>query len=747
MAQHDAAQDCLEHRFVRLPEGGQVFGGGGHAPPISRAQFLRREPLCGTILLVRHDRMNTPVHAAGKWTERSNPAPFGSAADELLRTVIENAPETIIVFDGETERFELVNENAVRLFGYSREELISMDPAQVSPPFQPDGSPSQELAREKIREALAGGMPVFDWLHKHSSGRLFISEVRLLRLPVEGRSLVRASIIDNTERRRREQTQRAVYEISEAAQTEEDLPRLYARIHDIIGGLMPAENFFIALFDPQTETISFPYYVDEQADSLPEPRKVSTGLTGLVLRAGKAVLTDAEFFARSRREGDHIIVDALGGFSYIESGQPAAVWLGVPLVIHGKSIGVMAVQDYRNADAYGEDEKQILSFVATQTAVAIERKRAEESLRELLEKHRALFEASGQGVMLHDDTQFLEVNPAALRILGRKDAAEVVGHHPAEFAPPFQPNGELSSVVARRQIEQCLERGSVHFEWESLRKDGSRFPLDVLLTRIQFGGRWLIQAMVEDITDRKRAESELLKSLAREKELSQMKTSFVSMVSHEFRTPLGIIMSSAQILADYFDRLTPEERAEHLKSITGNSRHMSSLMEEALVLSRVDAGKMLCEPTELDLPLLCRRITEEAISASERRNPINLEVAPGCGAARADERLLRHIFSNLLSNAIKYSAPGSPVDFGLRCEGTDAIFRVRDRGIGIPENDREWLFEAFHRGKNVGDRPGTGLGLTIVKRCVELHGGGIALQSAAGQGTEITVRLPLFGTP
>src|SRR5262249_49785099 len=161
----------------------------------------------------------------------------------------------------------------------------------------------------------------------------------------------------------------------------------------IVRGLMPAENFFIALFDPSTEIITFPYFVDEQSSEVPEPRKVSTGLTGLVLRTGQAVLADPNFAARRHREGDHLVVETLGGASYIESGAPAAVWLGVPLTIQGKSIGVMAVQDYRDPHAYGEEEKRILSFVATQTAVAIERKRAEESLRELVEKHRALFEA------------------------------------------------------------------------------------------------------------------------------------------------------------------------------------------------------------------------------------------------------------------------------------------------------------------------------------------------------------------
>src|SRR5262249_27546288 len=153
---------------------------------------------------------------------------------------------------------------------------------------------------------------------------------------------------------------------------------------------------------------------------VPQPRKVSTGLTGVVLRTGKPLLANRQFTENSRREGESLILDRLGGISYKESGTPAAVWLGVPLTIQGTPIGVMAVQDYRNEAAFGEEEKQILTFVGVQTAVAIERKRAEEALLEQVQKNRALFDASSHGVMLQDEKQFLDANPAAVRILRRQ---------------------------------------------------------------------------------------------------------------------------------------------------------------------------------------------------------------------------------------------------------------------------------------------------------------------------------------
>ena len=670
-----------------------------------------------------------------------------TASEARLRTLIESAPEALVVFDGETGRFVMVNENAVTLFGRSRDELMNLTPGDVSPPFQPDGRPSRLAAGEKIREALDGGRPVFDWLHAHPDGRLFLSEVRLILLPSEGRPLVRASVIDTTERRRREQTQRAVYELSEAVHAAADLTQLYARIHEIVGGLMPAENFFIALFDPATDTITFPYFVDERTTEVPQPRKVSTGLTGLVLRTGRAVLADREFAARSRREGDRVVVEALGGATYIESGVPAAVWLGVPLTIQGQPIGVMAVQDYRNERAYGDEEKRILTFVAAQTAVAIERKRAEEALRELVEKHRALFLASSQGVMLHDDQQVLEVNPAAVRILGRRHAGEIIGRHPSAFAPEFQPNGRSSAAQAAEHIAACLEHGSTHFEWTSTRPDGSTVPVDVLLTRIQWGGRWLIQAMVEDITERKRAEDELRRNLARAQELGELRRQFVSMVSHEFRTPLGVIQSSAEILRDYLDRLEPEERRQHLDSITRNTQRMAGLMEEVLLIGRLDAAhfELACAPIELRS--FTQRMAREVEAATGHRCPILLAPASVAVEADADERLLRPILVNLLTNAVKYSEPNQVVNVHVHAVADGVEWIIRDAGIGIPAGDLEWVFQPFHRGRNVGERAGSGLGLVIVKRCVELHGGTVRLTSRVNDGTTVTVRLPRAAQP
>ena len=279
----------------------------------------------------------------------------------------------------------------------------------------------------------------------------------------------------------------------------------------------------------------------------------------------------------------------------------------------------------------------------------------------------------------------------------------------------------------------------------AMRRSGEEFPVELALSRMASDEGPLFTAHIQDISERKRAEVERERALAHEKELNDLKSRFVSMVSHEFRKPLGIIASSAEILEAYLDRLSPKDRQSNLRDITDATRHMSRMMEEVLLLGRVEAGKMTCRPVALDLTVFGRRLADEVISATNARCPIEFSAVGPVEDARADDGLLRHIFTNLLNNASKYSPPGTPVEFRVEARGRLAIFTGRDRGIGIPEADARALCQAFPRGRYVGDTPGTGLGMTIVKRCVELHGGRIGFESREGQGTTFWVALPLLG--
>jgi signal transduction histidine kinase len=246
-----------------------------------------------------------------------------------------------------------------------------------------------------------------------------------------------------------------------------------------------------------------------------------------------------------------------------------------------------------------------------------------------------------------------------------------------------------------------------------------------------------------EVAERQRAQSGLHQALAAERELSDLRNRFVSMVSHEFRTPLGVILTAAENLDSYFERLKPEQRRQQLVHVIQATRHMAKVMENVLLLGRTEAGRLECKPEPTNLDTLCEAIVREVRTATADTNPIEL-LADRLPQARADAALLRHILGNLLANAVKYSAPGSAVQLNVHVQGENAVFEISDRGIGIPVSDQKQMFQAFQRGRNVGQRPGTGLGLVIVKRCVDLHGGRISCSSQEGTGTRFEVRLPLF---
>ena len=254
----------------------------------------------------------------------------------------------------------------------------------------------------------------------------------------------------------------------------------------------------------------------------------------------------------------------------------------------------------------------------------------------------------------------------------------------------------------------------------------------------------LEQRVNDRTTELADANARLRVALTAEKDLNQLKSSFVSMVSHEFRTPLEVILSSSNILDRYLDRLPVDKRKAQLRAIRKSVHRMNDLVEDVLMLGKFDVGRMACTPMPLDLSAVCRRVIGEVESAAERDGAICFHSEVVNGEATADETLLVHILGNLLGNALKYSPPNRAVDFNIVRRGSDAEFTICDRGCGIPAADQARLFTAFYRGTNVGQTPGTGLGLAIVKRCVELHDGIIDCDSVEGQGTTFVVTLPLF---
>jgi len=251
-----------------------------------------------------------------------------------------------------------------------------------------------------------------------------------------------------------------------------------------------------------------------------------------------------------------------------------------------------------------------------------------------------------------------------------------------------------------------------------------------------------ILVTIEDITERKRAEEEIRKTLEKEKELVELKSNFITMVPHEFRTPLATLLNSSELLLYYGKNFSPDKQQKHLNKIKAEVNNMTHLLEKILFIGKVGSDQVNFNPVQLNLEAFCRKILEGMELEDGKNHSFAFECHGDCSMIEVDEKLILQMLKSLLSNAIKYSPQGSIVHLNLSCGQGQAIFKIRDEGMGIPESDRERLFEVFKRGSNVGNISGTGLGMAIIKNAVELHGGTITFESEVSVGTSFTVSIP-----
>jgi signal transduction histidine kinase len=251
---------------------------------------------------------------------------------------------------------------------------------------------------------------------------------------------------------------------------------------------------------------------------------------------------------------------------------------------------------------------------------------------------------------------------------------------------------------------------------------------------------------IETALSRYQAELASQRALQKEKELNRLKSQFVSIVSHEFRTPLTIVLVSLDLLEEFDGDLDPEKRQKYFKRARTSIELMGRLLEEVLVIGESDNGNLKCQLAPLNLSTFCRTLVEELQSAAGEEHLITFQefhqISLIPKRVRVDEKLLRHILTNLLSNASKYSSPGSQIWVHLTYESDTLNFQVKDQGVGISRTEQAQLFDTFYRGANVSHVQGTGLGLSIVKRCVDAYGGSITIESEVGVGSTFTVILP-----
>ncbi len=339
--------------------------------------------------------------------------------------------------------------------------------------------------------------------------------------------------------------------------------------------------------------------------------------------------------------------------------------------------------------------------------------------------------------LINARNETIEVNAALCQMLGYRED-EMLGRTPLEFV-----DDRYRHVLEQRMVPMPVPAQAT-YEVVLVRKDGRPISAAYNATAVMNaqGEREFSFAFITDVSERKRLEEDLLETLAREKELSEIKSRFVSMTSHEFRTPLAAILSSTELLADYGERLPVDEKQELTDMIKASVMRMTHMLDDILLIGRADAGRLEFSPQPLDLRAFCARILDEVGKGNEGRHQMILRHRGTVRPVNVDEKLLRHILINLVGNAAKYSPTGGLVELTATCGESDLQLEVADQGMGIPREDLPGLFETFHRGSNVGNIPGTGLGLAIVKKAVDLHGGTISVETQLGKGTRFTVTLP-----
>jgi len=527
------------------------------------------------------------------------------------------------------------------------------------------------------------------------------------------------TVQDVTERWQGRDLEATLHDIFEAAQSADTLAELFGALHAIVARLLPAPNFLFALLNPATGLVEFPYFVDETASSS-QPIKPGAGLTGRVLATGRPLLVSREELEEMQRRGEAV-----------RSGGQSVQWLGVPLTVGGRVIGAMVLQSYSEALVYTEENRDLLSSLSIATAQAIERKRAEQALREGEARYRLLFNSSNDAVfVLRVDPdglpgQFIEVNDVACRRLGYS-RDELLGMRPGDIHTE-ETSAAVPAIMRRLQAE-----GRAVWEGVLLAKDGRRIPVEISNHRFDLDGRPAILATVRDITERKRLEEQLLQS-----QKMEAVGNLAGGVAHDFNNLLQAMLATVQSLR--MRRVEPERLAAELAGLEEHIRRGARLPRQLLIFSRreistretVDLNETIRAAGRMLRPLLRENIA------------FNLDLPEGRLLLRADRGQIEQVLMNLALNAAEAMPGGGALNVRTGRDGDWAWLEVEDTGAGIPTVIKDRIFDPFFTTKPAGR--GTGLGLSVVLGIVTSHGGSIAVASEVGAGTRFRIALPAAG--
>ncbi len=634
---------------------------------------------------------------------------------------------------------EFISEGCYELTGYPVTDIVGNAKMSFNELIIPE---DRERVRKKVQEGV---------LSKKSytlEYRITTAEGKVKWVWEKGKAVYSVSgdvnylegfINDITEQKYSELIQHVVFEISNAALTASSLDELYTSLHHELAHIIDVQNFYIALYNESSNTISLPYHVDykDKFTSLPAGKS----LTGYVIRTKKPLLVTQEQIAGLNKKGEIDIV-----------GTPAKVWLGVPMIVNEKVFGVMAVQSYTEASQFTEKELELLNIVAGQVSTMISRRTAEDDLARQKAFLDQLFEASMEAmIMIDNNGTILTINSEFTRLFGYT-AAEVIGSNVDEKITNHEVMDEALSVTRNAMVGSMSE-----LETRRCGKDGRLIDVSIIVTPIRINGEVVgAYGIYRDISDRKKIEKNLIAAKERAEESDKLKSAFLSNMSHEIRTPMNAIIGFSTLLSD--PSVTEEERLEFIRIIKDRGNDLMRIIDDIIDIAKIEAGQVKIEIRDCQINTLMSSlyVTMNEVRKKHLKTHVELAFKPFSHdkefTIMTDGNRLRQVLTNLIENAFKFTEEGR-VEFGYTFKTDDRQgplieFFVKDTGIGIPKDKQNIIFERFRQADDTSTRKygGTGLGLTICKNLMSLLNGEIRLESEDGKGTCFYISLPLTGS-
>jgi PAS domain S-box-containing protein len=617
------------------------------------------------------------------------------------------------------------NETFLRMFNYEAVEVTGQ-------PLENLVVPSERLAESRwVTEALAKGERItLDTQRRKKDGTLLDVSVSCAPLLLDGKMAgFYAGYHDISDRKRVEALSSALYRVAEKSSSAHDLQQFFAAVHSIVDELMYARNFYIALYDPSIDLLSFPYFVDEQ-DSAPPSKKLGTGLTDHLIRSGQPLLATPEVLQAMEDRGE-----------VARNGSRSLDWMGVPLKVNNNTFGALVVQTYSRNIRYGERDKEILTFVARQLASAVEIKRNEQALRRSEARYRSLVQSSVYGIYRSSlEGRFLDVNPALITMLGYESAEEIL---------QLDPENEVFAHAEEhtRLIEEFRRTGrldGIEVKWK--RKDSSSVTVRISGRAVSSADEPadVLEAIAEDVTDRR-----VLEDQFRQAQKMEAVGRLAGGVAHDFNNLLMVISGYAEVILAGLDFHHPLH--EKGRAIQQAADRATTLTRQLLAFSRkqllelkvVDVNAVVQDMERLLRPLIGENVEFDA------------QLSPEAAHTRADAGQLEQILMNLVVNAKDAMPNGGKltmqtqnivVDENHRRgqtfirPGQYVMLSVSDTGMGMDKETQSRIFEPFFTTKEKGK--GTGLGLSTVYGIVKQSGGYVLGQSEEGRGTKFQIYLP-----